>query len=174
MWSLLNRCTEEILRHFQFTQERYNWHSTPVLTIAVLLSVGLRLCSSVLSCVKQIEKITRWFNTIFSFWILNKQAILTGNRDYSYMHFVFLPRDAMLARYMLWPCLSVCLSSTKTARCRITSSVPHNYSPGIYFSDAKDLREIRPGSTPTGAPNAGGVKRCCGPTVRPSVCPICP
>ena len=25
------------------------------------------------------------------------------------------------------------------------------------FSDAKDLREIRPGSPPTGAPNAGGV-----------------
>ena len=43
----------------------------------------------------------------------------------------FLPRDAMHARYMLWPCvcpsvrLSVCLSvtsrsSTKTAKCRIT------------------------------------------------------
>ena len=25
------------------------------------------------------------------------------------------------------------------------------------FSEAKDLREVRPGSPPTGAPNAGGV-----------------
>ena len=25
------------------------------------------------------------------------------------------------------------------------------------FTEAKDLREIRPGSPPTGAPNAGGV-----------------
>ena len=28
---------------------------------------------------------------------------------------------------------------------------------GLYFSDAKDLHEIRPGSPPTRAPNAGGV-----------------
>jgi len=28
---------------------------------------------------------------------------------------------------------------------------------GLYFSDAKDLREIRPGSPPTRAPNAGWV-----------------
>ena len=28
---------------------------------------------------------------------------------------------------------------------------------GLQFSDAKDLREIRPESPPTGAPNAGGV-----------------
>jgi len=46
-------------------------------------------------------------------------------------------------------CLSVRPSvtsrcSTKTAKRRM-------------FSDAKDLREIRPGSHPTGAPNAGGV-----------------
>ena len=31
--------------------------------------------------------------------------------------------------------------------------IPH----GLWFSDAKDLREIRPGSPPTRAPNAGGV-----------------
>jgi len=29
----------------------------------------------------------------------------------------------------------------------------------VYFSVAKDLREIRQGSPPTGAPNAGGVGR---------------
>ena len=28
---------------------------------------------------------------------------------------------------------------------------------GVYFSEAEDLREIRPGSPPTGAPNADGV-----------------
>jgi len=28
---------------------------------------------------------------------------------------------------------------------------------GLWFSEAKDLREIRPGSPPMGAPNAGGV-----------------
>jgi len=33
----------------------------------------------------------------------------------------------------------------------------HTISQGFSFSDVKDLREIRPGSPPTGAPNAGGV-----------------
>jgi len=33
----------------------------------------------------------------------------------------------------------------------------HTIAQGLQFSDAKDLREIRPGSPPTGAPNAGGV-----------------
>ena len=33
----------------------------------------------------------------------------------------------------------------------------HTIAQGLYFSDAKDLREIRPGSPPMGAPNAGGV-----------------
>ena len=28
---------------------------------------------------------------------------------------------------------------------------------GLWFSEAKDLREIRPESPPTGAPNTGGV-----------------
>jgi len=47
-------------------------------------------------------------------------------------------------------------SSTKTAKCRITQTTPHD-SPGTLVSDAKDLGEIRLGSPPTGAPNAGGV-----------------
>ena len=59
-------------------------------------------------------------------------------------------------------CLSVRLSvrpsvtsrcSTKTAKRRITQTTTQ----GLYFSGAKDLREIRPGSPPTRAPNAGGV-----------------
>ena len=56
--------------------------------------------------------------------------------------------------------LSVCptvtsRSSTKTAKRRITQTTPHDTSGTLVF-DAKDLREIRPGSPPTGAPNAGG------------------
>ena len=42
------------------------------------------------------------------------------------------------------------------AKCRITQTTPHD-TPGSLVSDAKDLREIRPGSPPTRAPNAGGV-----------------
>jgi len=63
----------------------------------------------------------------------------------------FLPRDAMLARYMLRPCVrpSVCLSQvgvlpkqliTETWRC----------------TTAKDLREISMGWPPTEAPTTGG------------------
>jgi len=33
----------------------------------------------------------------------------------------------------------------------------HSIADGLSFSGAKDLREIRPGSPPTRAPNAGGV-----------------
>jgi len=33
----------------------------------------------------------------------------------------------------------------------------HTLAQGLSFSEAKDLREIRPGLPPTGAPNAGGV-----------------
>ena len=56
-------------------------------------------------------------------------------------------------------CLSVSVtsrSSTKTAKRRITQTTPHD-SPGLQFSAAKDLREIRPGSSPTRTPNAGGL-----------------
>jgi len=33
----------------------------------------------------------------------------------------------------------------------------HTIAQELYLSEAKDLREIRPGSPPTRAPNAGGV-----------------
>jgi len=46
--------------------------------------------------------------------------------------------------------------STKTAKLRITQQ-HHTIPQGLLFSEVKDLREIRPGSPPTGAPNAGGV-----------------
>ena len=47
-------------------------------------------------------------------------------------------------------------SSTKTAKLRITKK-HHTTVQGLWFSEAKDLREIPPGSPPAGAPNAGGV-----------------
>ena len=46
--------------------------------------------------------------------------------------------------------------STKTAKHRITQT-KNAIDQGLRFSDAKDLRKIRPGSPPTRAPNAGGV-----------------
>ena len=52
--------------------------------------------------------------------------------------------------------LSQSRCSTKTAKHRITQTTPHD-SPGTLVLWCKDLREIRPGSPPTGAPNAGGV-----------------
>ena len=58
--------------------------------------------------------------------------------------------------------LSVCPSvtsrcSTKTAKRRITQTTPHDNSGTLQFPDAKDFREIRPGSPPPRAPNAGWV-----------------
>jgi len=76
---------------------------------------------------------------------------------------VFTARCYASAVVAVARCLSVCLSvrpsvtsrcSAKTAKHRITQRTPHQ---GLQFSDAKDLGEIRPGSPPAGAPNAGGV-----------------
>jgi len=58
-------------------------------------------------------------------------------------------------------CLCVCVSVTlryciKTAKRRIMKTTPHD-SPMTLVSDAKDHGEIRTGSPPTGATNAGGV-----------------
>ena len=79
----------------------------------------------------------------------------------------FLPRDALLsAVYAVVVCLSVCLSvcvcvcqtpyCIKTVKRRITQ-ISHTIVPGLYFSDTKVNGEIRTGSPPTGATNAGGV-----------------
>jgi len=57
-------------------------------------------------------------------------------------------------------CLSLCLSQVGVLLNRLntgTHKQHHTIAQGVQFSDAKDLREIRPGSPPTGAPNAGGV-----------------
>jgi len=81
----------------------------------------------------------------------------------------FLPRDAMHPRYMLWPCVCVCLSvclsvtsrsSTKTAKHRITQTTPHD-SPGtLVFLMPKISVKFNWGHPRTGAPNAGGVGQC--------------
>ena len=77
--------------------------------------------------------------------------------------FQFLPRDAMLARYMLSSCVcpSVCLSVTcryciKTAERRITQTTPYD-SPGTLVFWCQNIGEIATGSPPTGAPNRGEV-----------------
>jgi len=57
-------------------------------------------------------------------------------------------------------CLSVCLpqAGVLLKRQKVGSHKQHHTIPqGLNFSDAKDLREIRPGSPPTTASNAGGV-----------------
>ena len=69
-------------------------------------------------------------------------------------------------------CSSVCLSVCPSVRPSVRPSQVgvllkrlnvelhkqhHTITHGLRFSEAKDLREIRPGSPPTGAPNAGGV-----------------
>ena len=58
------------------------------------------------------------------------------------------------------PSVSVCLSQAGVLLKRLNGRSHkqlHTIAQGLYFSDAKDLREIRPGSPPTRAPNAGGV-----------------
>ena len=60
----------------------------------------------------------------------------------------------------LCPSVSVRLSQVGVLlkRLNIGSHKQHRTIPqGLQFSEAKDLREIRPGSPPTGAQNAGGV-----------------
>ena len=76
---------------------------------------------------------------------------------------VFTARCYASAVLAMGLCLYVCLSvsvtsrsSTKTDKRRITQTTPHD-SPGTLVFCAEDLREIRPGSPSTRAPNAGGV-----------------
>jgi len=83
------------------------------------------------------------------------------------MPIAFLPRDAMHPRYYnscgpVSVCLSVCPSQVAVLLKRLnvgSHKQPHTIAQGLQFSDDKDLREIRPGSPPTGAPNAGGVSQ---------------
>jgi len=57
-------------------------------------------------------------------------------------------------------CLCLCLSQVRVLLKRLnvgSHKQHHTIARGLYFFDAKDLHEIRPGSPPTRAPNAGGV-----------------
>ena len=70
---------------------------------------------------------------------------------------IFTARSAVLA-----VCLSVRPSQAGVLvkRQNVGSHKQHHtIAKGLQFSDAKDLREIRPGSPPRRAPNAGGVGR---------------
>ena len=84
------------------------------------------------------------------------------------MDVVFTARCYASAVLAMGLCLSVCVCvclclsvtsrcSTKMAKRRIIQNNTARYPRDSSFSGAKDLREIRPGLPPTGAPNAGGV-----------------
>ena len=79
---------------------------------------------------------------------------------------IFTARCCASAVLAMGPCLSVsvcpfvCLSQVGVLLKRLNGGSHkqhHTIAQGLSFSDAKDLREIRPGSPPTRAPNAGGV-----------------
>jgi len=92
----------------------------------------------------------------------NVHNILTGTGVSQAVVPVFTARcyaSAVLAMG-LCPCLCPCLSQAGflLKRQNVESHKPHHaIHRGHSFSDAKDLREIRPGLSPTGAPDAGGV-----------------
>jgi len=71
----------------------------------------------------------------------------------------FLPRDAVLARYVLWSCVcpSVCHKSGVLSKISKRLNVGsckqrRTIAQGFYFSDAKDFSEIPVGSPLTVAP----------------------
>ena len=77
---------------------------------------------------------------------------------------VFTERCYASAVLAMGLCLSVCPSVRPSQvgvllkRLNVESYKQHHaIAQGTLVFDAKDLREIRPGSPPTGAPNAGGV-----------------
>ena len=95
-----------------------------------------------------------------------KLVLLKGqtSRPYSKIgrHLVFTARCYASAVLAMGPCLclSVCLSQVGVLLKRLnvgSHKQHHTIAQGLSFSDAKDLREIRLGSPPTRAPNAGGV-----------------
>jgi len=72
----------------------------------------------------------------------------------------FLQRDAMIARYMLWPCVRLCLSvrlrlsvtsrcSTRMAEHRITQTKPHDSTGTLVFCRQRSPRNST-GVTPYG------------------------
>ena len=73
---------------------------------------------------------------------------------------VFTARCYASAVLAMALCPSVCPSQVGVLLKRLnvgSHKQDHTIAQGLQFSEAKDLREIRPGSPPTRAPNAGGV-----------------
>jgi len=71
---------------------------------------------------------------------------------------VFIARCYACAYYKPWAW--VCQSQVGVLLKRLNMGSykqHHTIVQGLSFFDAKDLRETRPGQTPAGAPNAGGV-----------------
>jgi len=71
---------------------------------------------------------------------------------------MFLHRPSVYASVRVCVCRTQVFSERLAAHFyRLVILQNHTIAQGLQFSDAKDLREIRPGSPPTGAPNAAGV-----------------
>jgi len=97
-----------------------------------------------------------------SYWLLVKARHHKRHQQFKVTS--FLPRDAMLARYMLSSCvrLSICLSVTsrycvKTAKIRITQTRPHDSLGSLVFWCQRSPRNST-GITPYGGANC----RWCG------------
>jgi len=70
--------------------------------------------------------------------------------------------EILTARYMLWPYVRRLSVPTQVGVLLKWLNVGshkqrHTIAQGVKFSGDKDLREIRPQSSPVGAPNAGGL-----------------
>jgi len=81
-------------------------------------------------------------------WICGK--VTSKNVIVSCTFFVFLPRDAMHTRYMLWPCVCVCLSVSVTSW--ITQTKPYDSSATLVFGCQRSPRNS------TGVASYGGAK----------------
>jgi len=68
-----------------------------------------------------------------------------------FLNMCSLPRDTMLAWYMLWPCVCRCLCLSQV------SVLLKRLNTGSHKQNRMIAQGLRLGSPPTGAPNAGGV-----------------
>jgi len=95
---------------------------------------------------------------MFAIICTNKQNWCKHTDDPSIFALIFTARRYASAVYAMALSVSVCVCPSQVGvllkRLNVGSHKQHQ---GLYFSDAKHLREIRPGSPPTGAPNPSGV-----------------
>ena len=104
----------------------------------------------------------------YRIWFFTQNISILTRKCVSYLEYGFFTARALLSRYMLYGRVSVRLSvSVCPSQVGVllkwlnigTRKQRHTIAQGLYLSDAKHLFEIRTGSPPTGAPNAGGVGR---------------